>query len=65
MLRMENDELLRRLTELQQQSWMLEEKVSRLVPFMSNGGSFQFVSVFCDCFVQPCYCMIVSQAKQW
>jgi len=54
MLRMENDELLRRLTELQQQLWMLEEKVSRLVLFMSNGGSFQFVSVFCHCFVQPC-----------
>jgi len=27
MLRHENEELLRRMTELQQQSWMLEEKV--------------------------------------
>jgi len=29
-MRMENDQLLRRVTELQQQSWMLEEKVSCL-----------------------------------
>ena len=31
MLRLENEELLRRMTELQQQSWMLEEKVSDVV----------------------------------
>lgn len=44
MLRMENDELLRRLTELQQQSWMLEEKV-----FLS-GHFYGIIVYFCLCF---------------
>ena len=33
-MRMENDQLLRRVTELQQQSWMLEEKVCFLLEIL-------------------------------